>query len=165
MHCRVTWTRLRYNFGCSTLEAFKTVCVALVTAGPNPITVIQSRSYKRVMQSVGCTYCRPSLSSIPTLLPPFVKNDTHSCYVTTYKRPSKGLFFLLKPEFSWTSINCFHGFLTRSDREGPLAVERRAKTYKNKTLSERTLGRRCITRMGGFFFMSGTCECRKVANC
>ena len=23
----------------------------------------------------------------------------------------------LKPEFSWTSINCFHGFLTCSDRE------------------------------------------------
>ena len=37
----------------------------------------------------------------------------------------------LKPEFSWTSINCFHGFLTCSDREGSLVAERRAKTYQN----------------------------------
>ena len=32
---------------------------------------------------------------------------------------------------------------------------------RNKTLSERTLGRRCIRRMRGFF-VSGTCECRNV---
>ena len=33
----------------------------------------------------------------------------------------------------------------------------------NKTLSERTLRRRCTTLMWGFF-MSGTCECRNVVN-
>ena len=44
--------------------------------------------------------------------------------------PSKGFFSLLKPEFSGTSINCFHGFLTRSDREGALIAEWRAKTFK-----------------------------------
>ena len=37
----------------------------------------------------------------------------------------------LKPEFSWTSINCFHGFLTCSDREGSLVAKLRAKTYQN----------------------------------
>ena len=29
-------------------------------------------------------------------------------------------FPVLKPEFSWTSINCFYGFLTNSDRDGSL---------------------------------------------
>ena len=38
--------------------------------------------------------------------------------VTTNTPPRRVLISLLKPEFSWTSINCFHGFLTRSDREG-----------------------------------------------
>ena len=34
----------------------------------------------------------------------------------------------------------------------------------NKALSERTLGRSCITHMSGFF-LSGTCECRNIVNC
>ena len=45
-------------------------------------------------------------------------------------RALEGFFSLLKHEFSWTSINCFYGFLTRSDREGSLTAEWRAKTYK-----------------------------------
>ena len=32
------------------------------------------------------------------------------------------LFVVTWPEFSWTSINCFHGFLRRSGREGSLVV-------------------------------------------
>ena len=43
--------------------------------------------------------------------------------VTTNTRPRMVFFFWLKPEFSWTSINCFHGFLTCSDREGSLVDE------------------------------------------
>ena len=47
-------------------------------------------------------------------------------------RALQGFFFcLLKPEFSWTPINCFHGFLTLPDREDSLFAEWRAKTYKN----------------------------------
>ena len=36
-------------------------------------------------------------------------------------------------------------------------------SYENKTLWERTFGRRCIRRTWGFF-VSGTCECRNVVN-
>ena len=37
-------------------------------------------------------------------------------------RPRKVFFCLLKPEFSWTSINCSHGFLTRSDGAVPSSL-------------------------------------------
>ena len=33
--------------------------------------------------------------------------------------------------FSWTSINCFHGFLTRSDRESSFIAEWRARIISN----------------------------------
>ena len=42
--------------------------------------------------------------------------------VTTNTRPRKAFFSLLEPEFSWTSINCYHGFLTRSDRGVPSSL-------------------------------------------
>ena len=42
-------------------------------------------------------------------------------------------FCLLKPEFSWTSINCFHGFVTRSDRQGSLVAEWREKKFRMTT--------------------------------
>ena len=48
--------------------------------------------------------------------------------VTTNTRPRR-VFSLSK--FSWTSISCFHGFLTCSDWEGSLIPEWREKTYKN----------------------------------
>ena len=39
-----------------------------------------------------------------------------------------GFFFpLLKLDFSWMSINCFHVFFTRSDREGSLIIEEQSK--------------------------------------
>ena len=43
--------------------------------------------------------------------------------VTTNTPPRRVFFSLLKPEFSWTPINCFHGFFTRSDREGSFIAE------------------------------------------
>ena len=51
-------------------------------------------------------------------------------------RALEGFFFsLFEPEFSWTSINSFHGFARvggdREDREGSLIAKKRAKTYKN----------------------------------
>ena len=36
----------------------------------------------------------------------------------------KDFFSLLKSEFSWTSINCFYGFLKRSDREGSSSLNK-----------------------------------------
>ena len=43
------------------------------------------------------------------------------------------VFSLLKLDFSWMSINCFHGFLRRwSDRQDSLIIlKSRANTYKN----------------------------------
>ena len=41
-------------------------------------------------------------------------------------------------EFSWTSINCFHYFLTLSDREGSLVAEWRAKTLIKEQFRMRT---------------------------
>ena len=49
----------------------------------------------------------------------------------TIKTRPRMVFSLLKPEFSCTSINWFHGFLTFSDREGSLVAEWRAKTCQN----------------------------------
>ena len=46
-------------------------------------------------------------------------------------RALEWFFSLLKPAFSWMSNNCFHGFLTCSDRESSLAAEWRATTYQN----------------------------------
>ena len=56
--------------------------------------------------------------------------DTKGVYVQhTFQRlPLTRALCLLKPEFSWTSIDCFHGSLTRSDKEGSLIAElKRAK--------------------------------------
>ena len=54
--------------------------------------------------------------------------------VNTNTRPRRVFFFsLLKPEFSWTSINCFNGFLMRSDREAGLNPHR---WIKGKGLQE-----------------------------
>ena len=39
-----------------------------------------------------------------------------------------------------------------------------SESKQNKMLLERTLGRRGVIRMGGFF-VSGTCDCRNVVIC
>ena len=103
MHCRVTWTRPRYNFGCSTLEAFKTVCVALVTAGSNPITEIES--YKRLIQSVGCTPA-PTLGRAVPVVPLFylLLSRTTPTAVTLNKRPRSVYSFVdINQLFPWFS--------------------------------------------------------------
>ena len=77
-----------------------------------------------------------NLTSSETDVKRFFGSGTIECRnvvtaVTTNARPRRVFFCLLKPEFSWTSINCFHGFRTRSDREGSLVAEWKAKTLKD----------------------------------
>ena len=58
-------------------------------------------------------------------------------------------------------IQGFIPLIRNSDQTEFSLVTMISKRYK--TLSERTVGRRCIRRMRGFF-VSGTCECRNVVN-
>ena len=65
------------------------------------------------------------------------KTSASTYRVATNTRPRRVFFCLLKPQFSWTSINCFHGFLTRSEKVPSLLNEKESVCIRKEFNSER----------------------------
>ena len=69
-----------------------------------------------------------------------------------YHAPSNGFFFrLFKPEFLWTSINCFHGFPCALTEKVPSSLQTRTQSLFMCFGCERRLGvrlRRALGLMG-----------------
>lgn len=48
-------------------------------------------------------------------------------------------FFLLKLDFSWMSINCFHSFFKCSDREGSLIIKEQSKDLQEVSNDQKSI--------------------------
>ena len=56
--------------------------------------------------------------------------------VVNTMHPQRIFFSLLKLDFSWMSINCFHGFFKSSDREGSLIIKEQSKDLQEVSSDE-----------------------------